>query len=292
MLTGYRKYCLLAVISLAVGLIVGVNACEDGGGNRPPKIVSGISAPRPIVVPGERIQLRVISATDPDGDTITYTWKANRGTVEPSGPSAASAATYTAPSELGDDKVTVTVSDGKGGTATDAIKFTVVVGGETPSPVATGTPTPTPAAVPSQSTAMPSQRTATPTVVPSVEITEPVDGGTVEYITNVRGTFANVPADRDIWVVVQPHLAPQFHPQPRAIIDRPKGEWWATAYFGASPSTNIGEKFDVIVVLADADGSQAFKDYLSQVEQTGSKKGLAFLPDGVESYDHITVTRG
>jgi hypothetical protein len=122
-----------------------------------------------------------------------------------------------------------------------------------------------------------------------VEITEPLDGETVEHITQVRGTFADVPADRNIWVVVQPHLAPQFHPQPKAIMNRPKSEWWATAYFGESSSTSIGEQFEVIVVLADAEGSQAFEDYLRQAEQAGSYKGLAFLPDGVESYDQMIV---
>ncbi len=284
MLTGYRRHCLLTVLLLAAGMVVGVNACEEEGGNRPPKIVSGISVPTGTVRAGERIQLRVISATDPDGDALTYTWEALKGRVEPSGPSADPVTIYTAPLVAQQDSVTVTVSDGKGGTSTDTIGFTVVVAVGTPSPSPVG-PRPSP-------TGTPSPGTATPTVPASVEITEPADGGTVEHKTQVGGTVADLALGRDIWVFVQPHLAPQFHPQPKAITNREKGEWWATAYFGTSPSTNIGEQFEVIVTVADRGGSQAIEDYLRQAEQTGSWPGLAFLPDGVEMYDQITVTRG
>lgn len=64
-----------------------------------------------------------LAATDVDGDTLTYTAAtASKGTVAISG----SKLTYTPNADYnGDDSVVVTASDGKGGTATQTINFTV-----------------------------------------------------------------------------------------------------------------------------------------------------------------------
>jgi hypothetical protein len=55
-------------------------------------------------------------ASDPDGDALTYTWSAERGTISGEGATV----TWTAPSELGNYVITVTVSDGRGGEVTYA----------------------------------------------------------------------------------------------------------------------------------------------------------------------------
>jgi hypothetical protein len=54
--------------------------------------------------------------SDVDGDQVTFTWSAVRGTVTSSGPTATSA-TFTAAQQWGVVTVTVTASDGKGGSA-------------------------------------------------------------------------------------------------------------------------------------------------------------------------------
>ena len=71
------------------------------------------------------------AATDQDGDALTYTWSAEKGTIKGNG----SEAIWIAPDAIGEYEVTVNVTDNKGGEATATKKFKVVVnpyGGEEP----------------------------------------------------------------------------------------------------------------------------------------------------------------
>jgi peptidoglycan-associated lipoprotein len=60
---------------------------------------------------------------DPDGDTLTYRWTAPTGTL--ANP-AERQTLWTAPQQDGAVPVTVTVNDGKGGTASDTVNIQVV----------------------------------------------------------------------------------------------------------------------------------------------------------------------
>jgi hypothetical protein len=71
-------------------------------------------------------------ASDSDGDTLTYTWKAFSGSLEPED----SAAVWTAPGTQGFYYVSCTVQDGRGGTATDSIGIVV----QDTSDITTGVP--------------------------------------------------------------------------------------------------------------------------------------------------------
>ena len=55
-------------------------------------------------------------ATDPDGDELTYTWSAERGNISGEGVTVY----WVAPNEYGEFAITVTVSDGRGGEATES----------------------------------------------------------------------------------------------------------------------------------------------------------------------------
>jgi outer membrane protein OmpA-like peptidoglycan-associated protein len=80
--------------------------------NRPPTV--SCAAESPAVAPGETARFRA-SASDPDGDTLTYTWSASAGRITGTGPSATlDTAGVSAPATL---TATVSVSDGRGGTA-------------------------------------------------------------------------------------------------------------------------------------------------------------------------------
>jgi hypothetical protein len=61
------------------------------------------------------------TASDPDGDALAYRWTASAGTIDGS----EAAVTWTAPKDPGSYKVTVVVSDGKGGAATKDAAITV-----------------------------------------------------------------------------------------------------------------------------------------------------------------------
>jgi len=61
-------------------------------------------------------------ASDPDGDSLTYKWTASRGKITGNEFSAV----YTAPSNFVDVIVTVSVSDGRGGTVEGSVALPVV----------------------------------------------------------------------------------------------------------------------------------------------------------------------
>jgi hypothetical protein len=67
-------------------------------------------------------------ATDPDGDSLTYSWTATSGTISVS--ESGSSINWTSPSTTGTYTITCTVSDGKGGSDTKNVNIIVaVVGG-------------------------------------------------------------------------------------------------------------------------------------------------------------------
>jgi hypothetical protein len=68
-----------------------------------------------------------VTATDPDGDTLTYTWSATGGTYDGAGTATGPSATWTAPATEGSYTLTVDVADGRGGTA--SLSLTITVGG-------------------------------------------------------------------------------------------------------------------------------------------------------------------
>jgi len=65
------------------------------------------------------------AAADPDGDAVSYAWTTPGGTL--ARPSEAETE-WTAPMQEGPVPVTITVTDGKGGMATDAITIQVTQG--------------------------------------------------------------------------------------------------------------------------------------------------------------------
>jgi len=65
------------------------------------------------------------TASDPDGDTLTYTWTATGGIISGSG----SSINWTAPSTAGTYTITCTISDGKGGSDTKNVNIIVTVAG-------------------------------------------------------------------------------------------------------------------------------------------------------------------
>jgi peptidoglycan-associated lipoprotein len=74
------------------------------------------------VEPGQSTQLTV-SATDPDGDVLTYRWTAPSGVF--SNPNAPNT-TWTAPNEEGNVPLTVTVTDPRGGSTSSTIVIPVI----------------------------------------------------------------------------------------------------------------------------------------------------------------------
>jgi outer membrane protein OmpA-like peptidoglycan-associated protein len=88
--------------------------------NRPPTVRAACN---PCTVYVGKTSTVTATAQDPDGDALTYAWSAPAGTItsatQPQTP-------WTAPMVEGPVQVTVRVSDGKGGTASDVVTIQVI----------------------------------------------------------------------------------------------------------------------------------------------------------------------
>ena len=90
--------------------------------NRPPTFNGPIQANPATLEPGQTTNLSS-PATDADGDIIVYTWSAQAGTFSAQ---TGINTTWTAPNQEGNYPLTVTATDGRGGTATNAITIPVM----------------------------------------------------------------------------------------------------------------------------------------------------------------------
>lgn len=88
--------------------------------NRPPTVKARCE---PCTVEVGKSSTVTADAQDPDGDTLTYRWSAPSGTFANPGERQTQ---WTAPNQEGPVPVTVTVDDGKGGTASDNVTIQVV----------------------------------------------------------------------------------------------------------------------------------------------------------------------
>jgi len=102
-----RWWLGLAVLSLCAIL---ASSCASSN-NHP--VISKLSAEKDSVAPSDSSKVACI-ASDPDGDSLTYTWSATGGTFSGTG----SVVTWTAPRTPGTYAITVNVTDGKAGEAT------------------------------------------------------------------------------------------------------------------------------------------------------------------------------
>lgn len=120
----YEATVLNSQATIAESAVVTATPSPPPPSNRAPVINSLMASPQTVPA-GSRATLSV-SAHDPDGDPLRYTWnvKDRRGSV-----TGEAKATYTAPlepSRSGPVTITVTITDSKGATATKSVVITVV----------------------------------------------------------------------------------------------------------------------------------------------------------------------
>ena len=121
---------LVAFVSLLIaGLFA---ACSEDEGvapdkNSPPEVVFTVAA---VAFPHSSDHTLSVNATDPDGDNVSVLWEITRGVLTASQQGNPSI-NWKTPTTTGRDTITVTASDGKGGTTT--LVETILVGTAKPS---------------------------------------------------------------------------------------------------------------------------------------------------------------
>jgi hypothetical protein len=89
--------------------------------NNPPAITS-LTADAEWTTPSGSLQV-TCTASDPDGDELSYGWTATAGSIAGTGP----VVTWTTPQEVGAYDITVVVKDGYGGEATRSVSLSVAL---------------------------------------------------------------------------------------------------------------------------------------------------------------------
>lgn len=117
-------------------------------------------------------------------------------------------------------------------------------------------------------------------------IAEPADGSNVEGEARARGTARNIPSGQTLWCVV--HIGGQFWPQKPAT--RIGDNWSCIAGFAGGDPEHDGKKFDVLIVMVDADVDTAWRQWLEVGARTKDFPAFLTLPPGVTALDQVTVT--
>jgi hypothetical protein len=117
----------MSVILMAISALILSIACTPPTPPPPPPlppnqlpVIESITAENEVLTSAET-QV-VAKASDADGDNVTYKWSADGGTITGEG----NTITWTAPATSDNYTITVTVSDGKGGTASESTNIVAI----------------------------------------------------------------------------------------------------------------------------------------------------------------------
>lgn len=113
-----KKFLSLLILTMLV-----IYGCpQPGPVNNAPSITTVTSNPSTLSI-NDEVTLTAV-ASDPDGDTLTYTWSANNGILRDND---ARIVTWIAPDAAGETIITVTVSDGVNPAVESSITLTVLI---------------------------------------------------------------------------------------------------------------------------------------------------------------------
>jgi len=112
-----KRRLVIMVIAVAIVLFV-ASSCTTSTNNQP--IIASLEPEPEWVTPSGSLRV-VCTASDPDGDELSYSWSASAGEVTGDGDTV----TWVAPPSEGSYSVAVAVTDGHGGEVMDYVTITV-----------------------------------------------------------------------------------------------------------------------------------------------------------------------
>ena len=115
------------------------------------------------------------AATDPDGDTLTYSWSADNGTIKGDGPTIS----WTSPATMGKYNITVTVTDGKGEEVKQVYPVSVLINAD--GGISPDAPAVLKMSLPSQETVTVAKKVRIWTATPIECIVDSPDAGNLKY---------------------------------------------------------------------------------------------------------------
>jgi hypothetical protein len=113
----------------------------------------------------------------------------------------------------------------------------------------------------------------------SISILYPQNGQRCPHSVPISGTVTNLPTDKELWVVKEPHRG-NYHPDVGPAIVKEE-EWRSVAFIGnrgMGADTNL--EFLLHIVLASHETGRQFQDYLDIAHKTDSWIGVPTLYDG------------
>jgi hypothetical protein len=130
---------------------------------------------------------------------------------------------------------------------------------------------------------------------PIINITSPKEEEAVNVTVKVEGIMnGRLPDDHYLWILVNPYSAfAQWWPQGGYHI-QPDERWFGIAMIGRNINeggvTDIGEKFDIAVVMVDNIIDQNLIEWSRKGDETGNFPSIRF-PEGAKIMDKVTVIR-
>ncbi len=125
---------------------------------------------------------------------------------------------------------------------------------------------------------------------PKVTITDPQTGAyNVGWRVTVRGTAEHIDPGATLWLVIRPENG-KLYPQNTPPIVQQNDEWSGICLLGTDEESEIGNQFEIFVVIANESAEDRFEDYIARAQLSGYT-GYEQWPEGVTPLTSIIVTK-
>ena len=122
------------------------------------------------------------------------------------------------------------------------------------------------------------------------KIVSPLDNSSVPNEVKVSGTVEGTfPENKFLWLLAGKEVDNQWWPQGNSIITPIKGKWVKIALIGGGPTLNIGEEFQIVVILVDEPVNGMLKAWVEEGRINKTYPAINLPPGKV--LDIITVIR-